>query len=324
MVNIFVDSFWQKKPGKFELLASVVNKPESHLTHRARKEAARQAIDLITISKKLKSGKPVFSGKSVRLTSSIVKFQKSRGSSFDVWLRFSSLGNAIMFSLPIKLHRHFNKLQAKGKLLNSFVISKSYVQFCFEIETGEKKKTGGSIGLDSGIKSLASLSNRKQYGQDIEQKITRINRCKHGSKGQQQARRACKQYIDETANQIFKDNDIKLIVVEQLKNLSQKTKLKRRLSKNMRRVIGSWTYRYWLTRVQNASEIGRSTFRSVPSYYTSQECPACGFSDKKNRLTQEMFKCQKCGHTDNADINAAKNILARFISGPYGAGFKDN
>jgi IS605 OrfB family transposase len=40
-----------------------------------------------------------------------------------------------------------------------------------------------------------------------------------------------------------------LIVVEKLSNLNYKTKLKRRLSKNMRRSLGSWNYRYWLTRL---------------------------------------------------------------------------
>jgi len=30
----------------------------------------------------------------------------------------------------------------------------------------------------------------------------------------------------------------------------------------------------------------------------------------------------KCYHTDNADINAALNILARFITGKYGSCYK--
>ena len=29
-----------------------------------------------------------------------------------------------------------------------------------------------------------------------------------------------------------------------------------------------------------------------------------------------------CGHDCNADINAAKNVLWRFVTGPYGAGYK--
>ena len=40
-------------------------------------------------------------------------------------------------------------------------------------------------------------------------------------------------------------------------------------------------------------------------------CPECGAIDKKNRTSQSVFKCIECGHTDNADINAARNILIK-------------
>ena len=44
---------------------------------------------------------------------------------------------------------------------------------------------------------------------------------------------------------------------------------------------------------------------------TSRECSQCGHTDKGNRPDQAIFKCVKCGHSENADINAAKTILAR-------------
>ncbi len=60
-----------------------------------------------------------------------------------------------------------------------------------------------------------------------------------------------------------------------------------------------------------------------PQYYTSQTCSRCGFTDKGNRPTQAKFKCLVCGHTDNADINAALNILASEI-GATGRGGGDS
>jgi transposase len=36
----------------------------------------------------------------------------------------------------------------------------------------------------------------------------------------------------------------------------------------------------------------------------------------------ERFRCVRCDHTDHADKNAARNILHRFLTGPYGAGCK--
>ncbi|MFM2059900.1 MAG: hypothetical protein RLY71_4285 [Pseudomonadota bacterium] len=48
----------------------------------------------------------------------------------------------------------------------------------------------------------------------------------------------------------------------------------------------------------------------VPAAYTSQTCRVCGYVSPDNRPTQARFACMACGHTDNADLNAAKNILA--------------
>jgi len=44
--------------------------------------------------------------------------------------------------------------------------------------------------------------------------------------------------------------------------------------------------------------------------YTSQTCSKCGYRDSKNRLSQDSFKCQDCDFETNANVNAAKNILA--------------
>ncbi len=51
----------------------------------------------------------------------------------------------------------------------------------------------------------------------------------------------------------------------------------------------------------------------IPASYTSQDCNKCGRRDKANRLTRSKFKCVSCGHTDNADLNAAANTLASGI-----------
>jgi putative transposase len=52
----------------------------------------------------------------------------------------------------------------------------------------------------------------------------------------------------------------------------------------------------------------------VRAAYTSQTCSACGCIDSENRRTQAAFRCVACGHEENADINAAKNILARGLA----------
>lgn len=48
----------------------------------------------------------------------------------------------------------------------------------------------------------------------------------------------------------------------------------------------------------------------VPAHHTSQKCNQCGHTTPQNRQSQESFCCSECGHKDNADMNAARNILA--------------
>ena len=252
-------------------------------------------------------------------SSTLARFEISRTQEHDAWLHLSSIGKKIILDLPLKGHKHINKLLAKGKFLQSYIITEDSVQFCFEIETGAKLEEGEIVGVDTGINKLASTNDGKQYGAEIKDHIERVKRCPHGSKGQKRARNALKQYIDETAKEVTEGK--RLVVAEKLHKMNHKTKLKRRLSRNMRRSLGAWNYRYWLMRLENACEAGRSCFRTVMPQYTSQRCHVCSYTERSNR-SGELFKCKSCGYACNADVNAAKNILDRFLTGPYGAGFK--
>jgi len=318
VVNFFINEFWLETPKKIKLLKPIVDLSTTWLSARLKQVAAREAVDMVKAMKALGGNKPTHQGRRMHVSSLVAALHAS-DNSFDYWLRLRCIGRKIRFNLPVKRHKQFNRLLKQGKRLNSYIITEKSVQFCFEIETGEKLEKGGVIGLDTGIKALASTSDNKQYGTKVEQHIERVKRCKYGSKGQKKARRALKQYIDETAKEVVKGK--KLVVFEKLKNLTKNTKVKRRLTKNMRRSLGAWNYRYWLNRVQMACELGRSKYTTVNPAYTSQRCHTCGYTKWSNRIG-ELFLCQKCSHVDNADINAAKNILERFLTGPYGAGYK--
>lgn len=53
---------------------------------------------------------------------------------------------------------------------------------------------------------------------------------------------------------------------------------------------------------------------TVPPYDTSNECSCCGHIHPDNRKTQAGFVCQRCGHAENADTNAAKVQKKRGIA----------
>jgi transposase len=49
----------------------------------------------------------------------------------------------------------------------------------------------------------------------------------------------------------------------------------------------------------------------VRPHFTSQTCNACGHCEAGNRESQ-AFLCLRCGHSDHADVNAAKNIAGGY------------
>jgi putative transposase len=62
----------------------------------------------------------------------------------------------------------------------------------------------------------------------------------------------------------------------------------------------------------------------VEPQYTSQTCNACGYRHAENRKSQSKFVCQHCGHSDNADTNAALNIKKMMQRGIQRLTFTDD
>ena len=339
IVNLFIDRFWISKqlPKKNQLLKPIIDSVlPTWLSARLRKVAAREALDMVLgeIRSVEETGnklvKPTHNCRSMHVSSTIARLETKKNSKlFDCWLHISSVGfepltgQSVILNFPIKLHKHFHKLnQISGSVrCNDYVITNGYVQLSFKIDTGEKLKSDRCIGVDTGIKTLAAVSTGHRFGTDIEQTINKIKICKHGSNHQKSLRRSLKQRMDEVCIELFDTISPTLIVVENLKGLSHKTKVKHRLTRNMRCSVSTWVYRYWLDRLQRECEARRSRFRSVNPWKTSQRCSSCGFTDRRNRDGQ-VFLCRSCNHTENADTNASRNILDRFLIGPYGAGCK--
>ena len=51
----------------------------------------------------------------------------------------------------------------------------------------------------------------------------------------------------------------------------------------------------------------------VDPKYTSQQCSECKHISKNNRRSQSNFTCESCGYKANADFNASRNILNRYL-----------
>jgi len=339
VVNLYIDLFWFDTPENNNKLVKVVlDKVEgTWLAYNAKVCAARQALGIVKGTKashverrkerkrfKSTPKKPRLRRLEAHLSSLCAKLIiPKRKSSFDTWLHFSKIGNKTIIDIPIKFHSPYFELAEIGTRCKQFIITEEYIQIPFRINVAPKLLPTGCIGIDTGMNALASTSTGEQFGTEMKDKIERVKRCQHGSKGQKRARRALRQYIDQTVNKIMAIDGLTLVVVEKLEGITKNTRNpKRRLGKNMRCSIGTWNVAYWLKRLEMACERNRVSFRRVAAYNTSRTCPVCDHCNKKNRQGLS-FVCRNCGYADNSDIAASKTILNRYFKFGDGAGLID-
>jgi len=81
--------------------------------------------------------------------------------------------------------------------------------------------------------------------------------------------------------------------------------------KSQRAVLHSWSFFQLRSFLEYKAALAGVPIVAIDARNTSRECFECGYIDKKNRKTQDKFSCLLCGHTDNADKNAARVISSR-------------
>jgi len=115
-----------------------------------------------------------------------------------------------------------------------------------------------------------------------------------------------KDFLHKVSFRYVKENS--LIVCEDLK---VKNMIK---FGNLSKHIADVSWSKFFSMVDYKSEYFEKEFIQINPKYTSQMCSECGHISSENRITQEKFECVKCGHKQNADINAAINILGEGIA----------
>jgi putative transposase len=313
VVNLFIDIFWENPIPKREIKKQTIDlvKDQTWFTYRARKVAAYEASAMVysELEKEKESfTKPHHNGKRIHAYEDIAIIEFSKKSKhFDCWIHLHSIGKKLSIDIPIKLHRHFHKLAAKGRLMTSCIISKKDVQLCFEIKTLPKKTPNKVVALDAGMNNMLVSNEGVFFGKGFMEKIQNVIRKKQGSKNKQSARRAVKHYIDEVVKEIM-NSGYDLIVIENLKNITKNGKK----GKYFNKLLNSWGISYLQNRLKQKCEENRISYRTVSAFNTSRTCPNCGLIDAKNR-NREVFKCIGCGFEGHSDHVAAINLLNNYF-----------
>ena len=99
-------------------------------------------------------------------------------------------------------------------------------------------------------------------------------------------------------------------MLENLKDIRKRTKAKRRTQTKRR--MHSWPFASLKSKVEYKAEERGCTVVAVDPRHTSQACSRCGYTARNNRRSQSVFSCRKCSYHLNADLNAARNITAKY------------
>jgi putative transposase len=181
------------------------------------------------------------------------------------------------------------------------------------------------VGVDLGISRPAVSSNNhflgKKAWKTIEGRLFHLKRAlqKKGTRSakrhlkrirhrQRRFRRDCDHVLSKQIVQSVEPGGT--IVLENLKDIRKRMKA-RRCIKTKRR-MHSWSFAQLKGFIGYKAEERGCTVAGVDPRHTSQRCSCCGHVARTNRRSQSVFICRKCGFHLNADLNAARNIAAKY------------
>jgi IS605 OrfB family transposase len=201
----------------------------------------------------------------------------------------------------------------------------------------ERTTTRRSIGLDAGVvATLTGSDGSRRHAPGLEpdeaQRLRRLQRTlarqQKGSKRRARTRSSIarlrareadrrKNWIEQTTTELVRDYDLISIEGLRVKNMVRSANgtvehpgngvaQKRGLN----RAISAQCWSQFRRRLEDKAATCGVTVVAVNPAFTSERCSACGHTEELNRESQAVFLCRACGYRDNADVNAATNILA--------------
>lgn len=263
---------------------------------------------------------------SINLSAQTMELQPS-GNSFTFWLNLATLEKGKRVLLPLARNSYLEHELKKGKLSKQVQVrfkedGTITVSPIIEQETSQLRTKGEALGLDWGMVNLFTTSDGRRLGGKMLQKLriydkllmqiqAELQQSNQSLKTnpeyqrlQSKIRSFVKNEIGRILNNLSKE-DLRELVVEKLNFAGGG------MSRTMNRLLTRTGRKALQAKLSRLDEEQGVTITEVQAAYTSQMCSHCGYTDRKNRQSQAKFKCQCCGHSCNADVNAAFNILQR-------------
>jgi len=100
------------------------------------------------------------------------------------------------------------------------------------------------------------------------------------------------------------------IVIENLTDIRTRTTIKRKTETSRR--VHSWSFAQLRSFITYKAEERGCTVVAIDPRHTSQRCSRCEHIARNNRRSRSRFVCRSCGFELHADLNAARNIAAKY------------
>lgn len=210
------------------------------------------------------------------------------------------------------------KYPVEGRLL--YRNGHFYIHQVIEVEEPKLYEPQDYLGCDLGIKNILVDSEGERYSGGFLNGLRKRHaklRAKLQAKGTRSARRLLKKrselerrFARDINHQISKrvvakaKRQLLAIVLEDLKGIRERV----RVRKAHRRQHHSWAFGQLRSFIEYKARLAGVPIILISPRNTSITCPICGWVDKANRITQELFICTRCGFGGLADAIAAENI----------------
>ena len=204
-----------------------------------------------------------------------------------------------------------------------------------EIEYKTFDKTGKSIGIDTGIKELAILSDGSSY-ENIKSLKTKLKKLKYeqrqlskkqkGSQSRNKQKRKLalvheqitnirKDYLHKVSTEIIKNHDVVSVEDLAVKNIMKNHCLAQAMSDVS---LGAF-----YTMLEYKANWNNRQFVKIDRFFpSSKTCSSCGWIKQDLTLSIREWTCESCGEIHDRDVNAAKNILKQGINILSGSGIE--
>ena len=270
----------------------------------------------------------------IQANANVVVLEPSRDSTFDYWLKISTLELRKLLFVPVKLaDYHLRTLEMKtintsvtlNKRGDGWWLTLSYD----EVVAIQTEPSAPIVGVDVGIANFVTTSTGRHYGtfhgklrerqkrdREKRRRKAKLRTCleKKGvkklpstsSRSGQRLARHVRQEINRAVNECFAEHPEAQFAYEHLSVATMKFKA---------RAMNAYLYASNLAHIPkqiawNAAKRGVQATR-VNSAYSSQECSVCHYPDRANRPDQQTFCCIVCRQSTHADLNAATNLAQR-------------